>query len=60
MYRGVLHVQMGEEEKARTDLQTLLKLDPKLAQELEWVLKNKIEKTPEKFFGVTAKMKKTR
>lgn len=58
MYRGVLYVQMGEKEKALADHRTLLQLSPSLAAELEYVVTNGREKTPEQFFGV-AKTKKS-
>jgi Flp pilus assembly protein TadD len=57
MYRGVLYVQMGEPEKALADHRTLLQLSPSLAAELEYVVKNGREKTPEQFFGVAKKKK---
>ena len=55
MYRGVLHVQMGNEELALNDHKTLEKLNPVLAKELEYVIENGKEKEPEQFFGVTPK-----
>ncbi len=58
MYRGVLHVQMGDKTSALANHNTLLKLDRELAEELEWVIKNGREKAPEQFFGVAAKVKK--
>ena len=53
MYRGVLHVQMGNTDLANKDLATLKKLDEDLAEELEWVIENGKEKEPDQFFGVT-------
>ncbi len=55
MYRGVLHIQMGNKELALNDHKTLEKLNPVLAKELEYVIKNEKEKEPEQFFGVTPK-----
>jgi len=39
MYRGVLFVQQGDTTRARQDLERLRQLDPKLAADLERVLK---------------------
>lgn len=58
MYRGVLFVQMDQVDKAKKDLETLGKLNPKLAQELEYVIINSKEKTPAQFFGVKGKLYK--
>lgn len=55
MYRGVLHVQMGNKNLALKDHKTLEKLNPTLAKELEYVIENEKEKEPEQFFGVTPK-----
>jgi len=55
MYRGVLHVQMGNRDLALQDHQTLLALNPDLAGELEYVIKAGREKEPEQFFGVSQK-----
>ncbi|WP_103878593.1 tetratricopeptide repeat protein [Vibrio hangzhouensis] len=55
MYRGVLHVQMGNDDLARKDLNTLLALNSPLATELEFVIENQVEKTPEQFFGVSGR-----
>ena len=55
MYRGVLHVQMGNKELASNDHRILEKLNPTLAKELEYVIENEKEKEPEQFFGVTPK-----
>ena len=38
MYRGVLFTQMGETARARADHERLLKLDPRLAVELDAVI----------------------
>lgn len=38
MYRGVLFTQMGDAARARADHERLLKLDPRLATELEAVI----------------------
>jgi Flp pilus assembly protein TadD len=53
MYRGVLHVQMGNKDLALEDHQTLLNMGSKLAVELEYVIKGGREKEPEQFFGVS-------
>lgn len=53
MYRGVLYVQMGDEELAKKDRDTLETLSPGLAKELAYVIENKREKKPEQFFGVS-------
>ncbi|MEM9025454.1 MAG: tetratricopeptide repeat protein [Verrucomicrobiota bacterium] len=58
MYRGVLHIQMGNPDLALEDHGVLLKMNPKLAAELEWVITNGKEKEPEKFFGVVGKSDK--
>ena len=58
MYRGVLYVQQNNLERAKADLATLQRLDNSLATELSYVIENKAEKTPEKFFGVTKKVRK--
>jgi Tfp pilus assembly protein PilF len=58
MYRGVLFVQMNQPDKAKKDLETLQKLNKKLATELEYVLSKGKEKTPAKFFGVSGKLYK--
>ncbi|MGB5985447.1 MAG: tetratricopeptide repeat protein, partial [Desulfobacterales bacterium] len=55
MYRGVLFVQMGNKEAALQDHEKLLTLDEKLAQELQYVIENGMEKEPEQFFGVSPK-----
>jgi tetratricopeptide (TPR) repeat protein len=53
MYRGVLHVQMGNPDLAKHDLVKLKTLNPGLAPELQFVITNGREKEPEQFFGVT-------
>lgn len=52
MYRGVLFVQMGDLDSARQDHARLLQLDRNLAAELQWVIENGRERSPERFFGV--------
>jgi Flp pilus assembly protein TadD len=56
MYRGVLHVQMNNKELALKDHKTLLELGSPLAEALEYVVTNGIEKDPEQFFGVSGKL----
>jgi Flp pilus assembly protein TadD len=56
MYRGVLHVQMGNRDLALRDHKTLLSLKPALAEELENVITEGREKEPEQFFGVSRKI----
>jgi Tfp pilus assembly protein PilF len=58
MYRGVLHVQMGNRDLALKDHKTLLSLQPELAAELEHVITEGREKEPEKFFGVSRTISK--
>jgi tetratricopeptide (TPR) repeat protein len=53
MYRGVLHVTMGNLEAAKEDLAVLERRRSDLALELAYVIENGREKTPEQFFGVT-------
>lgn len=53
MYRGVLHVAMGNEKDAKKDHSKLEKLSLELAKELEWVINNGREKEPAQLFGVT-------
>ena len=53
MYRGVLHIQMGNRDLALVDHQTLLAMNQRLADELEYVISNGREKEPEQFFGVS-------
>lgn len=53
MYRGVLYVQLGRLEDARSDLAKLEALSAQLAVELQWVIENGREKEPERFFGVS-------
>ncbi|GMQ48349.1 tetratricopeptide repeat protein [Vibrio sp. 10N] len=57
MYRGVLHVQMGNASLANDDLAKLRELKSPLADELEFVIQNGEEKAPEQFFGVSGKFK---
>ncbi|MGR5500342.1 tetratricopeptide repeat protein [Vibrio sp. DNB22_10_4] len=57
MYRGVLHVQMGNPSLANDDLAKLRALKSQLADELEFVIENGEEKAPEQFFGVFEKVK---
>lgn len=57
MYRGVLHVQMGNQQLALKDHQKLVAIGSELAAELEYVITNGREKEPEKFFGVSPKVK---
>lgn len=56
MYRGVLHIQMGNRDLALKDYKTLLSLSPALAEELENVITEGREKEPEQFFGVSRKI----
>jgi tetratricopeptide (TPR) repeat protein len=56
MYRGVLHVQMGNRNLALQDHKTLLAIQSELAVELEYVIAEGREKTPEQFFGVSRKI----
>lgn len=62
MYRGVLHVQMGNDDLATADLETLSSMKgraaKKLAAELSYVIENGNEKTPEGFFGVAGKKRR--
>jgi len=53
MYRGVLHVQMGNKDLALKDHETLMAMNSGLAKELEYVVVNGREKEPEQFFGVS-------
>ncbi len=57
MYRGVLHVQMGNPDLANKDLQILASLSNSLATELSYVIENGAEKQPTQFFGVSPKHK---
>lgn len=54
MYRGVLHVQMGNLELAEADLEQLKELESPLVEELTYVIEQGQEKEPEQFFGVSA------
>ena len=56
MYRGVLHIQMGNRDLALKDHQTLVAMNSKLASELEYVITSGSEKEPEQFFGVSQKI----
>ena len=56
MYRGVLHVQMGNQDLAIKDHKTLLAMQSALAVELEYVITEGREKEPEQFFGVSRKI----
>jgi tetratricopeptide (TPR) repeat protein len=56
MYRGVLHVQMGNQDLALKDHKTLLAMQSALAVELEYVIMEGREKKPEQFFGVSRKI----
>lgn len=56
MYRGVLHMQMGNKDLALKDHDKLLQMGSPLAAELEYVITNGREKEPEQFFGVSQKM----
>ncbi len=58
MYRGVLHVQMGNKELAQNDYEKLVAMYSSLAPELQYVIENESEKEPEQFFGVSRKMDK--
>jgi tetratricopeptide (TPR) repeat protein len=53
MYRGVLHVQMGNKDLALVDHETLVIRNSPLASELQYVVENGREKEPEQFFGVS-------
>ena len=53
MYRGVLHMQMGNRQLALEDHQKLVNLGSVLAVELEYVISEGREKEPEQFFGVS-------
>ena len=53
MYRGVLHLQMGNKGKAQNDYTTLKSMNPSLAEELQYVISSGGEKSPERFFGVS-------
>lgn len=57
MYRGVLHVQMGNAEAAAADLERLESLfgnkARQLSEELAYVIRTGSERAPEQFFGVS-------
>lgn len=57
MYRGVLYIQMGDKSLALKDHEKLIAMGSPLANELEYVVANGREKTPEQFFGVSRKVK---
>lgn len=52
MYRGVLFLQKGEADKAKADLETLQKLSPKLAAELQRVIDSGQEKDAKEYYGL--------
>ena len=56
MYRGVLHVQMGNSYLALKDHKILPAMQSELAVELEYVITEGREKEPEQFFGVSRKI----
>ena len=56
MYRGVLHMQMGNKSLALKDHEKLIEIKSPLANELEYVVLNGREKEPEQFFGVSRKL----
>lgn len=56
MYRGVLHVQMGNTDLAKKDHETLRSLSMRLANELAYVIEHGKEKEPAQFFGVSREM----
>ena len=55
MYRGVLHIQMGNRDLALKDHEILLALKPALAEELETVITEGREKQPEQFMAFQRK-----
>ncbi|MBL8994711.1 MAG: hypothetical protein JNM63_15300 [Spirochaetia bacterium] len=55
MYRGTLFVLSGQETRAREDLAKLRELKSALADELQWVIENKKEKSAEAYYGVFQK-----
>ena len=57
MYRGVLHVQMGDKQLANEDLARLNDMQSSLAAELAYVIDKGEEKTPEQFFGVSRELR---
>ena len=57
MYRGVLFVKMGKMSEARTDYSSLRSMNLSLAKELDYVIKNKKEKEPAMFFGVSRELR---
>ena len=56
MYRGVLHVQMNQIDRANKDLEQLYALKSPLAKELAYVVKTQEEKQPAQFFGVSKRL----
>jgi tetratricopeptide (TPR) repeat protein len=56
IYRGVLHIQMGNPSLAQEDHNQLVAMNSPLAAELQYVAENGREKEPERFFGVSRKM----
>ena len=56
MYRGVLHMQMGNRDMALSDHRLLVARNSPLAAELQYVVDNGREKEPERFFGVNGKI----
>lgn len=56
MYRGVLYVQMGNNNMALADHKTLVNRNSQLASELQFVVENGREKEPEQFFGVSRRI----
>lgn len=57
MYRGVLFVQMGSQERALRDHAVLTEMDERLADELAYVVEHRKEKEPEQFFGVSGEIR---
>lgn len=56
MYRGVLHVQMGNPDLALNDHSKLVSRNSPLADELKYVVQKGREKEPERFFGVSRRI----
>jgi tetratricopeptide (TPR) repeat protein len=56
MYRGALYVLNGDVDKAKADLATLQKLDPKMAAELQRVIDTGKEKDGTDLYGATEKL----
>ena len=57
MYRGVLHMQMGNKPLALADHRILADRNSPLASELQFVVDNGREREPEQFFGVSREVK---